>query len=322
MRILYIAKHNQPQSNDDEGSISCSLQSLGHIVHIVKENRLDIKAFKTRADIMLFHHWNQFGIMKSIGVPKVFWNFDLVDFKDSTMNHRTEERIHWMNQATEIVRLGFCSDGDWVHKDTTGKLLRLTQGSDPRIKYDTDNPLVCSNSTTSHYHGHDNYGQPVEDISILFTGSTKVGQRRESFVAEMRNTYGDKFHQVGGRLHGERLRAVISRSQIVVAPDGPASNYYWSNRVYLMLGYGAFLIHPYCETLTYQYEDKKEIVYYHSREELHHLIDYYQDKPEERAAIAQAGLDRTRKEHTYLHRCKDLIKVVQSRLNLSTSLSV
>jgi spore maturation protein CgeB len=65
------------------------------------------------------------------------------------------------------------------------------------------------------------------------------------------------------------------------------------------------------------YADRKEVVYYRSREELHGLIQEYRRAGDERRRIAEAGLARTAKEHTYQHRVATMMGVIKERLGLS-----
>ena len=81
-----------------------------------------------------------------------------------------------------------------------------------------------------------------------------------------------------------------------------------------MLGFGAFLLHPYAQTLTKHYTDKVDLVYYRGEKDLYSKIEYFWDHPEECNTIRQAGYRRTLAEHTYVHRCEQLIQTVQERI--------
>lgn len=307
MRILYVARHGQGlmRSNDDEGAIAHGLRALGHTVTCVQEKEQGMRpqylvSKANSHDLLLFHSWPAapaVEVLSRLDTPKVFWYFDLVDWPDHTVQRRTDERIAWMQAVTPLVDLGFCTDGDWVSRDTTDKLVWLPQGADERIAKP---------------------GKGGRTIRILFTGTESGGVRRRSFVNEMRYTYGQLFRQHAGRyrVHGRALADIISRSRIVVAPDGPVTDNYWSNRVYLSLGFQAFMLHPYASKLATHYEDQKEIVFYRSREELHGQIAYYlqEENETERQQIQQAGYHRTMMEHTYRHRCEYLLQTVKERL--------
>ena len=58
------------------------------------------------------------------------------------------------------------------------------------------------------------------------------------------------------------------------------------------------------------YEIGKEIVCFDDTKDLIDKIRYYLVHEEERAAIAQAGYERTLREHTYAHRFQAIFKQI------------
>ena len=296
MRIIYVARHGNG-GNQDEDAITASLVSLGHDVERVQEHKGRLVTRKN-SGIVLFHKWEDLDSMRSVKVPKVFWYFDLISYPDPALLKRNNNRITWMNEITPMIDLGFCTDGDWVNKDQSGKLIRLTQGADLQSE-----------------EQYLRYRQPKEKTQdLLFAGIDKGGgTKRVSHVRELKSTYGSRFLHIE-RTYKEELFELISKTKIIIAPDNPATNHYWSNRVYNTLGFGGFMLHPYCSTLQAQYRDGREIVFYHSRKDLHEKIEYYLEHDKEREKIALAGLDRTWQYHTYQHRCETLMNVVKERL--------
>jgi hypothetical protein len=299
MKVLYIGNHDQEASNDDEGAITYALSQCGHTVERLREKK-GHKAYRVKdADLVLFHKWHDLPMLKNLTCKKVFWYFDLVYWPDPLLAGRNKTRMSWMQDIVPLVDLGFCTDGDWVSRDKTGKLIHLTQGADSRK---TGMGIVP---------------EAGKDIDILFTGiAGRGGRGRGDFVDEMQATYGDRFKHVSHGVHGASLRDLIARSKIVVAPDCPVTDRYWSNRVYLTLGFGGFLLHPYCEQLAQHYTDGKEIAYYRSRQELHELIAIYLHKPgaDDRNTIQRQALWRAAAEHTYTHRVQQLMHTVEQRL--------
>lgn len=299
MNIVYVAKHDSG-GNDDEGAIHYALESLGHKVQRVREV-MGHKAPNVEGDVCLFHKWEDVASIRRMPCPKVFWYFDLVEYEDPTLAKRNANRVAWMRRIVPAVDLGFCTDGDWVNKDQSGKLLRLLQGADVRY--------------AGRGEGQDiDCDPPINTPPILLTGIRNGGRLRSSFVDEMAITYGTSFQNVTHGIHQQSLADLIARSRFIVAPDGPVTDHYWSNRVYNTLGFGGFLLHPYCATLTQHYHHGREIVYYANRRELHELIKQYWNAPEERLRIAMGGLDRTLREHTYTHRCRQLMNIIRERL--------
>ena len=289
MRILYVAKHDSG-GNDDEGAITHALRVLGHEVECIQETH-GYKACDMRGDLLLFHKWDDVQSLRRVQCKKVFYYFDLVDYMDSAIVARNAQRIAWMGRIMPFVDRGFCTDGDWAarHPD---KLTWLAQGADERIVGRSTQTLF----TTS---------------PILFTGiSRNGGHGRREFVELMKKTYEKDFAHYETGLYREELAKEIHNTKIVVAPNAPVTNRYWSNRVYNALGFGAFMLHPRCRRLESHYEHSIEIVYYDSLEELVDLlIPWYVVKPHIRRRIAEAGLKRTQSEHLYRHRMTTLLEI-------------
>ena len=303
MRIIFIAKHDSG-GNDDEGAVYHALTSLGHDVQRLNEPR----GYKFKrllpADLVLFFKWHDLDVLRTIEIPKVFWYFDLVEWHETP--GRSAARVAWMREVTPLVDIGFCTDGDWVAKNPE-KLVWLPQGADERVVGRGVAEVKCATCGVAS----------VQDpIDILFTGIGKGGgATRESFVAEMQLQYGKRFRHVPHGVHGSAMADLIARSKIVVAPDSPVTDRYWSNRVYNALGFGAMLLHPQCHGLLSQYT-RQELQTYASREQLHDQIEHYLYAAPARYNHQEAGLARTLREHLYRHRCEELIRVVKERLGI------
>jgi hypothetical protein len=299
MNITYIANHT-PHGNEEEGAIAHALEELGHKVNKVEERVASVSVSGISGDVILFHHFRDTAaIQKMPPIPKVFWCFDLIDFeKEPILLPRFQERKVWARRMLELCDIGFFTDGEWVAKDQTGKAVWLTQGFDSRQQL----------------------GVKSEGPKLLFTGTNKHGKTRESFVEEMSSTYGNDFSHIHYGTHGRVLANLYASATIVLAPDGPISDYYWSNRVYLTLGYGGFLLHPVCSGLLFQYTGDRELVYYENRNELHELIRYFLSDSKQaklrKEAIAHNGRERTLTHHTYHNRVAHLIKIIEDRLRI------
>jgi hypothetical protein len=298
MRIIYVGKHNSGL-NDDEGAVVHGFESLGHKVIRLAVNE-GMMADKTPGDLLIFNKWDDPHTLFHLDgrIPRVFWYWDMVmQNGDPSVERRCLVREQWMARIIPHIDLGFCTDGDWVARDKSGKLLWLPQGADQR------------------YVGQG--GNSLSTVPILFTGIGKGGGNgRISFVEEMQSNWGSQFTHIVGGVYGKNLRDLIARTKIVVAPDSPATDRYWSIRVYTICGYGGFLLHPYCAGLSSHYQGGRDIIYYHNREELHDLVRAFLQDSTNRSRIAAAALKRTTGEHTYQHRCKELLKVVEQRLGV------
>lgn len=286
MRVIYIAKHGSG-GNDDEEAIAFALTKLGHEVVPIQEAQF-IDGSKLVGDLALFHHPHNLAAVASVCIPKVFWCFDLVAW-DASVRH--QNRMTWARQMLAVADLGFFTDGDWVTQDATSKAIWLTQGADER---ETAQWSIPANTETD----------------VLFVGG--VGYGRDEFVTEMRIKYGRQFKHISKGCYGSALEYEIRSAKIVLAPDTPVSARYWSNRVYNVLRLGGFLLHPYCAGLRRQYPN---LFTYRNRDGLHGLIrDFlHSDRGWSYSLAWQA---HTLENHTYRHRCVELLRTVKERLDV------
>ena len=113
---------------------------------------------------------------------------------------------------------------------------------------------------------------------------------------------------------------VASTSEGSVAADVSEVGYseQIKGRNFEVPGCGGFVLTGRADNLEQYYENEKEIVCFDNRDDLIEKIRYYLAHENERAAIAQAGYDRTLREHTYAHRFKDIF----SRMGMPALLNV
>lgn len=316
MKILFLARHDSGD-NDDEGAIAFALRQLGHEVVCVHEKR----AHRTHhlpdvdADLCLFLKHEVVSEIQLISrkMPVVYWHFDMIRSvdHDPTLEARSQCRVRWCGDVLPHCLLGFHTDGDWVEADEhkTGKLRWLMQGADERVAgFGKFNPGLF----------WPNVGEPYPDI--LFTGMINHGRKRAEHVAHLRERWGGRFAVMGDggpkwRKHGRELADVFASVKIVVAPDGPSTDHYWSNRVYLTLGLGGFLLHPACDGLHQTYSPF-ELQTYQDRQHLDLLIEYYLNPDNElrRQALRLEGYRATMERHTYRHRVQRLLEMVKEAL--------
>jgi glycosyltransferase involved in cell wall biosynthesis len=73
---------------------------------------------------------------------------------------------------------------------------------------------------------------------------------------------------------------------------------------------GSFLLTEWVPTLSECFEDGKHLVTYKDMDEAVEKARYYLSHEEEREAIAKAGMEHTLANHTYLHRAKKILEVI------------
>lgn len=321
MKIFYVANHDCGD-NDDEGAIAHALRVLGHEVTCFHERPkhrpdpvADVRRFAEGHDLCLYHKWPNADEVRRTAqvVPCALWYFDKVQSGgDPTLETRSRSRVDWFRSVVPHTAFAFCTDGDWAARQT------LTQ-----FFYASDRPcrfVHLPQGMDERAAGFGTAAGPGPDV--LFTGMIHHGRARAEQVARLRDRYGDRFAVVGdsgprGRVHGRALADLFASARVVVAPVGPGTDRYWSNRVYLTTGLGGFLLHPWSEGLAKEYRPDLDLLYYADTDKLFSLIDTFTtDTPTVRGAVAarrEAGYRRTMERFTYRHRCEQLLNTVTGK---------
>ncbi len=119
-----------------------------------------------------------------------------------------------------------------------------------------------------------------------------------------------------GEVWGMDMYRALARSRVTVNRHiDVAENYANNMRLYEATGVGTLLITDRKDNLDKLFKVGKEIVCYSSREEAADLINYYLAHSEEAEQIARAGQARTLSEHTYGHRMKELVPILERHLD-------
>jgi len=155
---------------------------------------------------------------------------------------------------------------------------------------------------------------------VTFVGQPH-GNRRE-IIQSLRGS-GINVHAWGngwksGRLSQEEMIRVFNQSRINLnltkasTPNQGARDdqnpEQIKGRSFEIPGCGGFQISELAEDLGNYYEIGKEIVCFEDVDDLREKVCYYLSNEDERTAIAQAGYQRTLREHTYTHRFVDIFK--------------
>jgi glycosyltransferase involved in cell wall biosynthesis len=114
-----------------------------------------------------------------------------------------------------------------------------------------------------------------------------------------------------GEAWGLDLYRILSESLITLNRHGEVSQQYANNmRLYEATGMGTCLITDWKENLHTIFEPDEEVVTYRSADELIEKVNYLLENDGERMKIAEAGQNRTLKDHTYQIRVKELLEIL------------
>jgi hypothetical protein len=119
-----------------------------------------------------------------------------------------------------------------------------------------------------------------------------------------------------GEVWGLNMYRSLARSRITINRHiNVAENYANNMRLYEATGVGAMLLTDKKDNLGDLFEIGKEVVAYTSVDEAIELIQYYLEHSNEANEIALAGQRRTLSEHTYEHRMKELLPLLDRYLS-------
>lgn len=147
-------------------------------------------------------------------------------------------------------------------------------------------------------------------IDVAFVGARGYHPEypfRERLIKFLEESYGERFRIFSG-YREQSLNDLYASAKVVVGDScfGGADRY-WSDRVPETLGRGGFLIHPASPGLsipglvTYQPGDLLD---------LQERIDYYLERPAERASLQSAAQAWVREHDTYTNRAQEILRTV------------
>lgn len=312
MRIAFLG--NFTVDFTSETHWAKSLESLGHTVNRIQENRTttdNILAEVLHSDMFIWVHTHGVNIggsismtevlsrLKKIGIPSVAYHLDLYMGLERWREYEN-------NPYLSEVEYFFTVDkfmADWLNENTKTKGHYIPAGV-----FDRECVMLQPQRV-----GYD----------IVFTGSRNYHKEhpfRPQLIDFLRRTYGRRFIHIGndgevGQKRGLQLNQIYRNAKIVVGDtlqvnfDYP---YYYSDRLFEVPGRGGFSIFPNIKGVEDCYEDGKEIaIYEHGNlEELRQKIDYYLANEPERETIRHQGFSRTKRDHTYISRWQEILKVV------------
>ncbi len=121
-----------------------------------------------------------------------------------------------------------------------------------------------------------------------------------------------KVHGTGKGLYGEEMVKVYNAGKIIL------NIHLWfgenedgiNMRLFEATGCGAFLLSDWKKEIPELFDIGGEIACYSSVSDLRRSIEYYLDNDGNREAIAEKGQERSYRDHTYLHRMEETLRIV------------
>ena len=112
-------------------------------------------------------------------------------------------------------------------------------------------------------------------------------------------------------VYPKQYRAICASTKIMLGIDARDDvDLCFSNRTWITLGCGGFLLTRYVPGLEEIFENHKHLVWYCSQEECLELIEHYLEKEIQRCRIATEGCCYVHKYHTYRHATAEIVSRV------------
>ncbi len=172
-------------------------------------------------------------------------------------------------------------------------------------------------------------GEARRDLEVVFIGSLSPSPRWQDnallnhaagrLPLDIWGTGADEWprrsalrRRYRGEAWGIEMLRLLGRTRIAINRHGRVAENYANNmRLYEATGMGALLLTESKVNLAELFEVGREVVVYHDERELVERASFYLEHEDERATIAAAGQQRTLGEHTYAHRMRELVEIIE-----------
>lgn len=286
MRIGYLSTFDHHWNTESE--IADYLDNY-HTVERFQYNRFDSETFLEQDfDLVLtaLPQCQPLDFWARVKALKVAWYFDLI------FDWHGRERQYL--SALKHFDLVISTDGfDAPYKEHGIKRVWMPHGFDARKYYPT---------------------MPDANYDVAFIGHVYTDQRRRVIQGLTKN-FGLNVFGLKDNCWGEPYSRICNSAKIMFADnarnDIPG---YWSDRLYLSLGSGAFLLHPKVPGIETQFEDSEHLVLWKDEADLHDKINYYLAHDDERREIAEAGCEFAHANHTIEKRVEEFNRILESVL--------
>lgn len=174
------------------------------------------------------------------------------------------------------------------------------------------NPVFFTDACDRYDHRIRHPLLPVWKSDVAFIGAAREGEPRVSLVKRLHNVckvrvYGRNWGRFGvkatlGEVGPRGFALVCSGAKIVLGADATGDiEGHWSNRLWLTLGCGGFLLTNYVPGMEEIFKNHEHLVWYRNEDECEALALEYLKKPKERKKIAETGYRYVHEHHTFHH---------------------
>jgi hypothetical protein len=297
-KIIYLGKKDR-QHKEIEDGVMDSFKLMGYKVELFDDQNYNPEevinackgaklflfhkgGFSTKGDSDMYNSIDKLTYtLNKIECPRVLWFVDKVYM----------EREILIDRIIDFVDYSFFTDETFLRRHKIPNGFSLKQGC--QIK---------------RFKGKKN---PAFECDVAFIGD--IYGERQMFVKALGQLLGDKFRTYSS-VYDKDFADLCKSARVIISPNYPMDDFYWSNRIYDVLGNGGFLFHPDLEGLkgTGILEGQHFIGYSNwldIEDKLEYLLSPKANKLIK--SVTKQGQKEVITNHTYLTRCRKIIEIVK-----------
>jgi len=159
------------------------------------------------------------------------------------------------------------------------------------------------------------YQKKERSKDLVFLGRRYPGDRRYNERNRFLDQIAQKFdYTERDDVPSEKMSQFLSDFKIVLGMNWRNDvELYTSDRLFLVLGAGAFYLTHYFPGLERLFQNRRHLVWFKNIDEAEALIRYFLKNDQERESIAQQGYLLALQKHTYRHRLKNIFDIISKK---------
>ena len=227
--------------------------------------------------------------------------------------------IIWAELSAFYNTIAWNSDDDRRYDDFTRDYCRNFKYSITTYEH-IYNRMTHQGRILSQWGANQFYFKPIIDTKLLQSNTWKAKTIDVSFVGQRHTNRLDMLGGLPIEKYGsgwdsgfvdfKEVGKIIASSKISIAPSMGVAGRQLKLRPFEITACGTLCLCELMSGIEEYFVPDKEIVLFDTKEELKEKIQYYLEHNEERKAIAQAGYQRTIKDHLWSNRLKAIFKII------------
>tara|TARA_B110000438_G_scaffold259089_1_gene268249 strand:+ start:661 stop:1599 length:939 start_codon:yes stop_codon:yes gene_type:complete len=308
LNLIYLfPSPNKVYPIRDEEFVIEELINANHNIIKINNNyviKIIYYMFKYKINAMIFSSLNigkkiNF-ILKILDIPILWWYFD-----SANASKKRLKRVKRIAQNTAV----------FFNRDKINFINYVELGINP-IWLDQGVPNIINQKIHQ-----DSYNYEVGffgSLSSVHKSRTKLLKKiDEKFNLVVYTKDKKQFQKLGFKnvkkyVFKDQIPKAVSKIKIILILNSSCSSpYYWSDRIHIMIGSGAFCLTEYTEGIEKIYLDKKHHIISNKEDNILYQINYWLKRNDERKDIINDGFSHAHNFHSYKNRVSELLQYLR-----------